>query len=504
MEASTNAKFIHDWIEKQGETLMQISYAIEAMDAATVPELQTYLGKCLSSSDSALMYYLCTLEYPTTAYMAGGETIELDFRTRGWWIETIAAQSMYFTDPYVDAATGGMVISIAQPLQFHGYQTVLLADFKLDVLLEKVNNIDDNMSIQGFLLTSDGTVIAHDHTESLPSATETTNLNEKLGVELNEGKIQLFRDYDGIPKIVTLATVDSKMNSTAEKIESINDDIGNISELITTTGESVAEQSSAIKEIKENCTSVSAAADMLAEQAQNMAQKANDIIEKVRELVPEIISNKKTAVTTTKTSSGKLEKAINDVEVIHEITRVTESIKGIANQTNLLALNASIEAARAGEAGRGFAVVADQINQLSTTTAEEVTKIDDLIQKIVDSVAVLGSESTLIIDFLDQRVLDDYDRLENLATGYENDASYYGEISSDLGASSEELSASVQEILTTLTAISEGQGMLNDTIREISDSIGRISASSDVVSNDTEEVLHDVNDLKDTVEKLKI
>ncbi len=156
MEASTNAKFIHDWIEKQGETLMQISYAIEAMDAATVPELQTYLGKCLSSSDSALMYYLCTLEYPTTAYMAGGETIELDFRTRGWWIETIAAQSMYFTDPYVDAATGGMVISIAQPLQFHGYQTVLLADFKLDVLLEKVNNIDDNMSIQGFLLTSDG------------------------------------------------------------------------------------------------------------------------------------------------------------------------------------------------------------------------------------------------------------------------------------------------------------------------------------------------------------
>jgi CRP-like cAMP-binding protein len=79
---------------------------------------------------------------------------------------------------------------------------------------------------------------------------------------------------------------------------------------------------------------------------------------------------------TTNAHLKELEISTNKMEdVIRVITK-------IARKSNLLSLNASIEAARVGEAGRAFSVVAAEMKKLAEDSAQEVQKIDKLLQEL--------------------------------------------------------------------------------------------------------------------------
>ena len=235
-----------------------------------------------------------------------------------------------------------------------------------------------------------------------------------------------------------------------------------------------------------------------------MAEKAGEIIDNIESTLPEIMENHKKAIAITKDSSEKLHLAIEDTKVIEKITEISESINAIADQTNLLALNASIEAARAGDAGRGFSVVAQEIKSLSESTGNEINKINEIIEKVMDSVKRLSAESMKVINFINDNVMHDYQTLSEIADNYNNDAKFYATESSTIGASTEELTASMLEINELLDTLNNSSQNLNDVVQSVNASIQEITANSEETKTETESISEKANTLKDTVETFNI
>ncbi len=290
-----------------------------------------------------------------------------------------------------------------------------------------------------------------------------------------------------------------EVKQTKDHVESMNANIDNVGNAMNNASENTSTQSENIDSISTMSNEISQAVDSLATETQEMAEKASSIIAEIERTLPEIIENRERAVSIAQTSRDNLSNAIEETKVIEQIAVVSETIMSIASQTNLLALNASIEAARAGEAGRGFAVVADEIKNLSSTTSNEIEKVNALTEKVMASVKKLSDESSKIIEFLGTDVMRDYNTLATLANSYKNDATFYANESSTIGASSEELAASMSNINSLLENLNSSQQELDNVIKMVNDNVQSIAEYSDSTAREVSDVMERSERLQDTV-----
>ncbi len=289
------------------------------------------------------------------------------------------------------------------------------------------------------------------------------------------------------------------MESTLNRVQSMNDSIENISSAIEHTSGNTELQSTNVASISQMSGEITTAVDSLSEETLQMAEKAHDIITEIEKTLPEIMENRNRALEIAKVSQDKLSDAVEDTKVIEQIADVSSTIMNIASQTNLLALNASIEATRAGEAGQGFAVVADKIKNLSATTSSEIEKVNSFTGKVMESVHRLADESKRILEFLGTDVMRDYEMLARIAEDYKNDASFYANESGTIGASAEELAASINNINHLLQELHASQQELSDAISDVSRNVQNMSENSGNTTKEVGDVLERVETLQNTV-----
>lgn len=242
----------------------------------------------------------------------------------------------------------------------------------------------------------------------------------------------------------------------------------------------------------------------VAKKAGEAAEQSSDIMERAGVQHEKSEKAGKEAVSIYQQTRQELEKAISDSQKVRDIDTLTEEILAISSQTNLLALNASIEAARAGEAGKGFAVVADEIRELADNSREAVDKIRQVTEGVVQNVSLLSGSSQKLLEFMNQKVMEDYREMTGLAKMYKQDAAFYSSISSDLGAASEQMSANMEGINEVIHAITALVGDVAEYIQGMEQSAGSSNENANTVLSKMEELSRLSEQLNQTVASFKV
>ena len=149
-----------------------------------------------------------------------------------------------------------------------------------------------------------------------------------------------------------------------------------------------------------------------------------------------------------------LKDALEESKSVEKIKELTGEILDITSQTNLLSLNASIEAARAGEAGKGFAVVADEIRALADSSANTANNIQNISNQVIGAVDKLAKNAEGILQFIDEKVMKDYDEFIVVVEKYKNDADTINGIFAEFSENTRDIKDTISVMHTGLNDMS--------------------------------------------------
>lgn len=295
-----------------------------------------------------------------------------------------------------------------------------------------------------------------------PTRRSTRELEDIVGkVEANQGDLtqripvrthdEVGRLVEGINKFIgvlqniikEIQTDTSELKGNVKEVfEQINVADGNIIDVSAT----MQELSAGMEELTATSTSISDQTETVFESMKSMVAQADEGSSLAEEITKRALKLKEDGITSKNSTNelaeeinGALSQSLEKSKDVQRIAGLTSQILEISDQTNLLALNASIEAARAGDAGKGFAVVAEEIRNLADDSRNTANDIQKISIDVLDSVEELAGNATRMIEFIQQVVLPDYDKLVSTGDQYNDDAVSFGRMMQGFAQSAQQL-----------------------------------------------------------------
>lgn len=284
--------------------------------------------------------------------------------------------------------------------------------------------------------------------------------------------------------------------TVSDRLVELNDNIEETSAAIEEISAGMEETAAATEQINASSAEMEKAIESMSEKALSGAGSAREISKRAGDLKTNSAASQEAARKIYHEVKQSLETALNKSKAIEQIAVFSDAILQISTQTNLLALNAAIEAARAGEAGRGFAVVSDEIRKLAEDSKNAVNEIQRVTREVVGSVEELAGSSRSIMQFMDTKVMGDYQSM--LATGeqYNSDAVFVDTLVTDFSATAQELSASADGIIRAIDGVAK-------TANEGAAGTQSIAEKSTVIVQKVSDVKEQMNISSENAQKLK-
>lgn len=289
--------------------------------------------------------------------------------------------------------------------------------------------------------------------------------------ELNDISEKLVKDSDSLYEISEGVNQASANNST------VNQKMAAVMERTSASMESVT---SHVENMNKNAAAVAGHINAGTQLTADARQKSKAIHEKTSASREETLQVYDKIQITSQEAIEKAQKAA-------QINELAKAIQSIAYRTNLLSLNASIEAARAGEEGRGFGVVASQIASLATQATQTGANIVAIVDDVNSSVETLRGCLVDALDFLEHKVMNDYDEFMQSSDEYSGATQSIEEFMNQANEEVMELKRFIDEVAGAMSEvnnnISDCTAGISDIAQKTTDVVGLTAEAFDKTSN---------------------
>ena len=338
------------------------------------------------------------------------------------------------------------------------------------------------------------------------------DLTERIQVTTNDEIGQMAAGVNNF--IEELQGIMRKLKAEAENLKesalTVNNEVGTSNESASSVSAAMEEMAASMEEISatlgqiaSGCDSVMTEIEQMNSHVQDGVHLVRDISQRADEMHKETTAGKEETAANIERIKKTLSTALEDSRSVEKINGLTQEILGISSQTNLLSLNASIEAARAGEAGKGFAVVAGEIRGLADSSAATASNIQSISATVTEAVERLAKNAEAMLQFVDSKVMKDYDTFAEVVDQYQQDADSVHEILQNFAENAGEIAETMKAMNTGISDISIAVDESAKEVTIVADNAVSLVDAINQIQTESENSKNISQMLSDEVERFK-